>query len=297
MTTFAEVIGRTRRRLMGQQREPVNSLAVSITNADTSLSFTSTVRIVENTRLSIELEDMHVIAVAGGGSGATVVRGLDGSPAAAHNAPAQVQVGPTWTNWDIAQAINDELADLSSPVNGLFRVASIDFTFDPSKSGYELVGLQDFLDVWRVRYNTPGPSDDWPIIPRGLWRIDRAADTTDFASGVQLVLLAGGSPGDKVRVTYKRSYDPLVNWTDDVLAVSGLHNEAHDLLSIGAAWRLMAASESQRSYTTGQADPRRSAEAPAPANARAMQSLAVMRDSRIRSEQARLARMYPEALP
>lgn len=297
MTTLSDVMWRTRRRLMGQQREPVNTLSVSIDADDTALTFTNAIRFVEGSRLSVGLETMLVVAVSGGGTGASVIRGMDGSPAAAHSSGDIVHINPTWTNFDIFGAVNDELADLSSPINGLFRIQSVDFDFDPSKSGYNLAGLTDFLDIWRIRYDQPGPSNHWQPIPRSQWRLDRAADTSEFASGVQLVLMGGGSPGHKVRVSYKATFDSLTAESDDVLAVSGLHVEAHDILSLGAAMRLIGGSEAQRAYTTTQADPRRGDEAPANAHIRAMQAFAQMREERIRDEAARLSAQYPVSLP
>ena len=299
MTTLSDVLWRSRRRLMGQQREPINTLSAAIDADanDTSLTFTHAIRFVEGSRLSIGLETVLVVSVSGGGTGAEVIRAIDGSPLAAHSVGALVHVGPTWTNFDLFGAINDELADLSSPVNGLFRIQSTDFDFIPSQAGYNLSGLTDFLDIWRVRYDSPGPSNHWQPIPRSGWRLDRAADTTEFASGVQLVIMGGGAPGHKIRVSYKATFDPLAAEADDVLAVSGLHTEAHDILSLGAAMRLIGGSEAQRAYTTTQADPRRGDEAPANAHVRAMQAFAQLREERIRDEAARLATKYPVALP
>jgi len=292
VTTFSDVIERTRRRLMTSMREQVNLLAATIDNDDTALSFAHSTRFTEGARLSIELEDMRVTS-GSGTTTANVIRGMDGSTAVAHTAPVIVRVNPTWTNFEIGQAVNDELADLSSPMNGLFRVRSVDFTYNPSKQGYELSGLQDFLDVWRVRYNEPGPEDVWQPVPPAYWRVDQAADTTDFPSGVQLVLKAGGHPGQTVRVSYRATFDPLVALADDVLAVAGLHNEAHDILSLGAAIRLLSGEEAHRAYTTAQANPRRADEVPPRTAVSALQPLVAQREERVRAEANRLAARSP----
>src|SRR5690606_7979675 len=150
--------------------------------------------------------------------------------------------------------------------------------------GYTLSGVQDFLDVWRVRYNTPGPGNDWPIVPRGQWRTDQAADTTDFADGVQIVLREGGYPGHKVRVSYRAGFDPLTDIDDDITTVSGLHAEAHDILSLGAACRLLGGLGAQRALMTTQPDPRRSAETQSRDAAIALGPLMEQRELRVRSE-------------
>lgn len=293
MTTLADVVARTRSRLMGQQREPINTLSVGINNTDTNLVFTNTIRFVDGSRISIDLETMHIVAVSGGGSGATVIRSVEGT-AASHSSGVICQINPTWTNYQILQAVNDELADLSSPVNGLFRVRSLEFNYSPSVAGYQLVGLNDFLSVWRVRYKTPGPDHTWPVITRSQYRVDLSANTTDFASGAQIVLYEGGHTGHPVRVSYRASFDPLAALGDDVATVSGLHAEAHDILSLGAAMRLLDTNDAQRSYSTSQADPRRGDEAVQ--NVNTLSRMERRRQERITAEQARLARRYPESL-
>lgn len=296
MTTFAKVIARTRSRLMTTQREPVNVLATGIDADDTTLSFVNAVTFHNGGRLSVGLEDMHVVTAATSGSSGEVIRAMNGSAAAAHAAGDLVHIHPTWSNWDIAQAVNDELHALSAPTNGLFRIQSVDFDFQPAVQGYDLAGLTDYLDIWRVRYRTSGPANDWPILSRSVWHVDRDADTADFASGTGLVLHAGGEAGQKVRVSYKATFDELTDVDDDVEAVAGLHAQAHDILSLGAAIRLLSGLEAQRAYSTTQADTRYAAEIPPRTAVSALVPLVEQREERIREEQSRLARSYPESL-
>lgn len=299
MTTFVQVVDRARRRLLTSHRESFNTLSSGIDDNDTSFSLAGELKgIGVGTRLDVDLEEMYVSAVSGTvpGSTVTVIRGLNSSTAAAHSAGAVVRVNSQWTNFEIGQAVNDELASLSAPTNGLFRIRSTDFVFTPSQMGYELTGLSDFLDVWRVRYDMPGPTDEWPVLGRQFWYIDQDADTAEFPSGVQLVLRAGGFPGHTVRVSYRATFDPLSSPSDDVFAVSGLHNEAHDILSLGAALRVMTGHEASRSYLTAQPNPRRSEEVPSGAASRALAPLVASREQRIAEERARLARRFPESL-
>nr|NIR34903.1 hypothetical protein [Actinomycetota bacterium]NIS28907.1 hypothetical protein [Actinomycetota bacterium]NIU64340.1 hypothetical protein [Actinomycetota bacterium]NIX18730.1 hypothetical protein [Actinomycetota bacterium] len=173
MTTFSQVIDRTRRRLMTTQREGINTLAAAVDTAVTSWSFDHSIRFVENSRLSVGLEDVYVTSVTPGSTTAQVIRGAYGSDPESHTQGDQVHINPTWSNWDIAQAVNDELVDLSSPANGLFRIGHTDLTFQSTRSGYDLTAT-DFLDVWRVAYDHPGPETDWPLLRH--WRLDQDAD-------------------------------------------------------------------------------------------------------------------------
>lgn len=294
MTTFQNVIERTRRRLMTTLREPMSTLAADMSDTATGISFSNAVRFTEHSRLSVGLEDMYVVSVAGGGLSATVVRGLHGSTAAAHTAGARVHINPSWTNWEIATAVNEELDSLSA--QGLFRIRSVDFDFNSATAGYELAGTEDLLDVWRVRYNTPGPSNDWTLIHPKDWRIDQAADTDDFASGYQIVLRHGGHPGQKVRVSYRATFDQLSALTDDVATVAGLHAAAHDILVTGAAIRLLSGLEANRGLMTAQGEPRRSEEVPPRTAMGSLVPLVEQYEKRVREESKRLARRYPVAL-
>jgi len=294
MTTFADVIQRTRARLMTSQREQVNVLSTGVDADDTSFAFAHSTKFTEGAQFSVGLEIVRVTS-SGSLDTADGIRGMEGSTAAGHSAGDLVRVNPMWTDFHIGQAVNDELADLSSPRNGLFRVRSVEFDYSPVRAGYELVGLVDFIDVWRVRFDTAGPERDWPIIPPSQWRVDQAADTGDFPSGVQLVLDSGGMPGQPVRVSYRASFTPLVALTDNVASVGGLHTEAHDILSLGAAIRLLSGLEAQRAYATAQANPRRSDEVPPRTAVSAIAPLDKQRTDRINAEAARLLARYPRA--
>jgi hypothetical protein len=298
VTTLSDVVERTRRRLMTSMREPVNVLANPVDSDDTAWTFTYETKFTEGYRLSVDLEDVRV-GPGGGTTTANVIRATAGTSAASHAQGALVHIAPTWTNFEIAQAVNDELADLSSPVNGLFRVRSDDFDFNPSTFGYELI-TDDFLSVWRVRYNVPGPENVWPVIPPSMLTVDNAADTGDFPSGVTIVLHEGGEPGHKVRVSYRAAFDLLpIDSSDDltanILTATGLHTEAHDILSLGAAIRLLSGLEAQRAYATAQANPRRGDEVPPGSASRALAPLLAQREERIRAEKDRLLARYPEA--
>lgn len=292
MTTFAEVIERTRRRLLTNMRPALNVLASAINSTDTGLSFTYDFRGGDGSRLSIDLEDMHVVAGASSTS-ATVIRGMDGSVAAAHVEDSLIRINPPWTNFEIANAINEELDSLSGA--NLFRIRTVELSYVAATQGYNLA-TDDFLSVWRVRYRVPGPDLDWPIIDPRNYRIDSAAETDDFASGRAIILHSGGHPGQQVRVSYRASFDRLANMADDVEAVSGLHSQAHHLLDLGAAIRLMSGEDVKRALSIAQANPRRADEVPPSTGARAIESLARQYERDLNREVLRLQRLYPQAI-
>jgi hypothetical protein len=292
VTTFGDVINLTRRRLLNVARGEINVLAVAIDGDDTALTFTYPTHHSEGSRLSIGLEDMHTVA-GPSTTTAAVIRALDGSVATSHSIGDIVRIDAPWTDFEIATAVNNELGAISG--EGLFRIKSLDFIYNPTVSGYDLPA-SDLLDIWRVRYRTTGPDLGWPVIPPDGYRLDQVADTTDFSSGQQLVLRVAAEAGQPVRVSYRASFDSLVDLADDVTTVSGLHAEAHEILWVGAAIRLVSGLEVNRAIATAQGDPRRADEIEQRSTTAAITPLLAQREEILRREQARLLKRYPMAL-
>jgi hypothetical protein len=292
MTAAADVITRTRGYLMTGQRDVLNQLAASIDATQENLTFSRDMRTLKaGARISIGLETMYVWSTTT--SGATVMRGAEGTTATTHAQGDLVRVNSQTTDSDILAAVNDVLGGLSSPERGLFQVRSTSFTFNPSIMGYDLGPVGDVLDVWKVRYESSGPEKDWPVIPRSLWRFEQAADTTDFVSGKQLVLLAQAEAGRDVRVSYKLGFTALAALDDDLATDAGLHTEAHDIVPLGAAIRLMAGRDIKRTHLDAQPEPRRAEEVPPGSASQAMRPLLALFDERVSEERGRLARRWP----
>lgn len=298
MTTYADLIEETRHHLMTGQVDRMNILDVTITDVQTSLVLRHPNRgVAEGSRLVIGLEEISVISTVAVGATTvcTVIRGVAGSTKAAHTAGDAIYCNPQFSDFRSGKYVNQGLQNLST--EGLFRIKNVTLTSDTLSLGYNLTGTTDFLDIWRVRYDTPGPASDWPVLRPDQYSIDNDADTTDFASGKQL-LIRGGVPSSNqsIRVSYRASFDPLVNLTDDVLAVSGLHTEAHDLPPMYAAICMLAGREVKRSFLNRQPEPRRQEEVPPGAANQSMRPLLERYYGRVNQEIKRLKRLYPQSI-
>lgn len=290
MTTFQELIDDTYAHLMTGQPDRLNTLSSNIDNSTQSVSLAQPVRGVDSgSRITIGLEVMHVLSVAS--STLTVIRGVDGSTPASHTSGDIIRINPQFTPYIVGKRINQSFNSLTT--SGLFQAKSIDFTFTPTQRGYDLPA-SDLIDIITVRYDRPGPEQEWPVIPRPYWRLDQAADTGDFASGNQLVLLTGGFPGHTVRVTYKAPYSQLTDLTDDVASVSGLHAEAHDIPPMWAAVRLLSGRDIKRTFLNRQPEPRRQEEVPPGAAIQSMDAIVALLMERLVQEGNRLKRRYPQ---
>lgn len=287
MTTASSVIERARRRLTGTQRDVVNQLGVgcSATAGEITLSFDAS-EFTPFSVLEIDLELMLVIST--NGQRITVLRGYGGTNSDNHDAGALVRSAPVVYAADIFEAMNDELRDLSSPLNGLFRVEPIDFSMSVEEA-YDLAATEQVLGLAKVEYREINTYKQWRKVCNPRLTLD--ASTDDFPSGVSLALQGVGI-GRQVRVWVKTAFSSLGGIEDDVEETSGLHPEAIDILWMGAVLKCTGADEIARNRMGAQGDPRRAEEVPPGALNAAPSRLAQMRRERIKAEAARLQRLW-----
>ncbi|HUR18891.1 MAG TPA: hypothetical protein VMZ51_08160 [Acidimicrobiales bacterium] len=286
--TTRQVVDDTRTHLLSGAREAQNKLVTGIDASVTSLMVTYPLgQIKAGSRISIGLEDMYVWAASA--TTVTVERGQFGTGAEAHNANDIITVNPKVSDAEIVREINNELADLSSPNNALFRVATTDIVTSPTVVGYNLpTGLIDVLDI---RWRAIGPEKVWPTADH--WEVVQSQSTTEFASGISLMLHDGVDPGASLRVVYKAVFTPTVVLTDVVPTVTGIPTTAVDILALGAAIRCIAGREVRRNFTDNQGDTRRAEEVPPGAILGSTRNLVAIRSQRIAAEATRLADLYP----
>ena len=293
-TTGQNWVDKTRGHLLSGFQEERNTLNGSYTAGGTTITLTYALGgIRQGARLCIGLNTFYVYSVSG--QIATVVGGQDGSTDANAASGAVVRVNPRFTDNDVWLALADDLGDLSSPVNGLYGVGTVDLTYNAIATGYDLGSIaSSFLDIYEIKYLTPGPSKDNPRIHNGRYHLNRNANTTQFASGFGLQLSQPGYPGYNLRVVYKSTFVTPATLASDV-ATSGLQTSAFDLPPIGAALRLMAGREIKRNFTESQGDTRRATEVPPGAINQSSTGLTRLRQARITAEASRLEQLYPSS--
>lgn len=289
MSTASDLISDTRRYLEANSREELNRLSADIADVDSTLTFDFSARtsIAPGAWLAIDLEVLYVWDVVA--TTATVQRAMLGSTAAFHAAGSVITVNPKVSDFAIFAALNGDIASLSSPANGLYRIATYDFAGNAATSGYDLP-VSGLIDVLDVRYQDYGPTLDWPRLRR--WSLQRDADTTAFASGQALFFYEGLAPGRTVQVTVAVELGPLADQYSDV-ADTGLPSTAYDIPPLGAAARILTGRESNRSSVDAQPEPRTAAEVPPGTARNAASTLLALRQQRVREESARLHARHP----
>jgi len=218
----------------------------------------------------------------------TVERGFGGTTAASHSANVLATVNPRFPRAQMFDAVNAELDDLSSTMNGLFRVVTTDLTYNGSDRQINITGsgtIIELLDA-RLRYL----ADDHPVL--NSVRLQTGLPTADFASGNTLVFDEPVMAGT-VRVRYKAPFTRATSESSDLTTNCFLPTTCDDIVETGVILRMMNGREIKRNFIESQGDTRRADEVPPGATRDSITNLARLRRERIIAEAARLKAQYP----
>lgn len=290
MTTALTVINRVQRDLLSGTTEERNTLATTLSSTTgTSVVTTYDVKgLTAGSVFEIDSELFYIWESVGATKTLTVERGYGGSTAATHTAGAVVTTNPRFPKQQLLDGLNQEIDDLSSPVNGLFRIVVASLTYNGSARQMNLTSAVSVLGLVDVSYKYLA-SD---YVPMRNTVLSRDMNTTDFASGFALTV-NDYVPSGTVRVTYRAPFVRVATTADDLQTVSFVPTTMEDILQIGLQLRLMAPREIKRSFIESQGDTRRSEEVPAGSTINSTAGLARMKRDRIMAESARLNLSYP----
>ena len=289
MSTAGALLDRVQRQLLSGVVEERNKLAAAVDADDTSFVLTYELGgLRAGTVFEIDSELCYIWEATSGSKTLVVERGYAGTTAASHSSGAIVVVNPRFPKQQMLDALNADIDDLSSPVNGLFRVVSQDVTYNGSDRQVNLTSASsviDLIDV-RVRYM----SDDYPFI-RGV-RLQRDLPTSDFASGFAIVFDESCVAGS-LRVRYKAPFVRAASTSSNIQSVCYVPETMEDILEMGVIMRMMAGREIRRNFTEAQGDTRRADEVPPGAVRDSVSNILRLRRDRILAEKAKLTRQYP----
>jgi hypothetical protein len=289
MSTAGAVLTRASRQLLSGTVEERNKLATTVTSADTSIVLSYDLGgFREGSIIEIESELMYVWESATATKTLTVQRGYDGTTAVAHTAGVLTTVNPRFPRQQMLDALNSDIDDLSSTMNGLFRVVAQDISYNGSDRQINLTsgtGIIDLLDV-RLRYL----ADDYPVIRKV--RLQRNLPTADFASGFAIVFDEPVMAGS-LRVVTKREFTRASSESSDLQSACFVPQSCEDILEMGVLLRMMNGREIKRNFIESQGDTRRSDEVPAGATRDSLTNIQRLRRERIIAEAARLKQQYP----
>jgi len=289
MSTAGALLNRASRQLLSGTVEERNKLAATVTSSDTSIVLSYDLGgFREGSIIEIESELMYVWEAASATKTLTVQRGFDGTTAAAHTSGVLAIVNPRFPRQQMLDALNSDIDDLSSTVNGLFRVVAQDISYNGTDRQINLTSatkIIDLLDV-RLRYL----ANDYPVIRKV--RLQRNLPTADFASGFAIVFDEPVMAGT-LRVVTKREFTRASTEASDLQSVCFVPETCEDILEMGVILRMMNGREIKRNFIESQGDTRRSDEVPAGATRDSLTNIQRLRRERIVSEAARLKQQYP----
>lgn len=288
MTTASTLIDRVIQQLLSGTVEERNKLASGIDSDDTVVTLNYPLGSLRDASIfEIDSEIFYTWSANSSNKTVEVDRAYGGTTAASHSVGSIITVNPRFPRSQVLLALNSELQDLSSPVNGLYQMKTVDLAYNGSDRMVNLTGVTSISEVYDVRYRYL--NDDYPIV-RDV-RFLRDMPTTDFPSGFVLAFDTGVRSGT-IRVLYKAPFGSFANEAATTTSV-GIGAELEDLLVLGAQIRMMAGREIKRNFTESQGDTRRADEVPPGATTNSMLGLQRLRLQRIVAESARLARQYP----
>lgn len=292
MSTGTQVINRTVRQLLSGTVERRNKLASNLNATATSVVLSYDLDgIRAGTVFEIDSELFYVWEATTGTKTLVVERGFNGTTAATHTANSIVTVNPRFPRAQIFEALNDELADLSSPMHGLFQVKSFDEDYNGSDMLINIPQVANIIDVLTVHIRHQ--SDEYFQVRKV--KLVRDLPTDDFSSGYAIKFEQDVRQG-RLRIVYKAPFTALTSESQNLVTYAGLPATCEDIVNMGVQIRMMASREIKRNFTESQGDTRRPEEVPAGAVSNSITNLIRMRRDRITAEAHRLTRQYPTFL-
>lgn len=292
MSTVGTVVDRTLRQLMSGTVEERNKTLSSISATATSVSVQYDLGgIRPGGVIQIDSELMYVWELSSGSKTVTVERGWNGTTAAAHAAGAIVTVDPKFPRAQVLEAINAEIDDLSSPVNGLFQIKTLELNYNGTDAMVPLATADKIIDLVSVtvRYI----ATDYPKIRR--CRLIRDLPNDDFNSGCAIRFDESVDAGRMI-IVYKAPFTNVTTDAQNLQNIAGIPSSCEDILMMGAQIRLVSPREVKRNFTESQGDTRRAEEVPFGSVTGSVNQIIRMRRDRIIAESAKLKRQYPTFL-
>ena len=289
MSTAGALLDRVARQLLSGTIEERNKLATAVDSDDTSFVLSYELGALRaGAVFEIDSELRYVWEATVGSKTLVVERGYAGTTAASHSVGAVITINPRFPKQQMLDALNQDIDDLSSPANGLFRVVTQDVSYNGSDRQVNLTSASSVIDLIDVRLRYL--ADDFPVIRRV--RLARDLPTADFASGFALTFDESVMAGT-LRVRYKAPYTRVSALTDSIQSVAYVPVNMEDILELGVMSRLLSMREVKRNFIESQGDTRRADEVPPGAMRDSFSNILRLRRDRIVAEAARLARQYP----
>ena len=213
-------------------------------------------------------------------------RGYQGTTPSPHAQYAQVTLSPSFPRVSIKKAINDT-------INGLFpnlwAVSYYTFTFNASVTTYALP--DDVESILYLSWQTTGSSQEW--LPINRWRADGMANAATFNTNNTVSIYDNIQPGRTVQVWYTSVPNTLDANTDDFADVTGLPQSCQDVVTLGAAYKLLSFLDPGRIGLTSAESDTADSKIPSTAGAASSRYIYALYQQRLNEEALKLKDRFP----
>jgi hypothetical protein len=162
-------------------------------------------------------------------------RGYLGTTAATAAVDTKVTVSPIFPRYVVKKAINDTIRAVGTQ---LMVVKQTTFTFNAAQTTYDL-GALNIESILTVMWQDTGPSQEW--IRVGRYDFDPLAETATWGEGSQTISIYDFiTPGRTVKVMYVTQPQAFTSNDQTFTTQTGYPESARDVITLGAAYRLLA---------------------------------------------------------
>jgi len=296
--TFAQMIDEVKINLSGytfqQDRSTYLTAAVttltSPSSAPTILSLGSTTDFGKGV-IEIGDELLWIDSVDRVANTATVApygRGYLGTTAATAAVDTQVTVSPIFPRASIKKAINDTIAAVGASI---YATKQTTFTYNAAITTYDFDGL-DIENILSVSWQDIGPTKEWIRVKR--WDFDPFADVSTWGNNSQTITIGDVIiAGRTVKVMYA-THPSLFTATDqDFSTQTGLAESVKDVVTLGAAYRLLQYLDPARAAQYSPQADEIDAKRPFGASNNAVRQLFALYTQRLNEERLKQQTQYP----
>jgi hypothetical protein len=213
-------------------------------------------------------------------------RGFQGTNPTPHSQYAQVTLAPTFPRVNIKKAINDTINSLYPKI---WATAFTTFTFNASQTTYPLP--DDVENIIYMSWQTTGSSLEW--LPINRWRADPMANTATFNTSNTVNIYENIQPGRTVQVYYTTTPNTLDSSTDDFADVTGLPDTCSDVVTLGAAYKLLSYLDAGRINLTSAESDLNDTKLPSTAGVSASRYIFALYNQRLNEEALKIQDKYP----
>jgi hypothetical protein len=296
--TFAQMIDEVKINLSGytfqQDRSTYLTAAVttltSPSSAPTILSLGSTTDFGKGV-IEIGDELLWIDSVDRVANTATVApygRGYLGTTPATAAVDTQVTVSPIFPRASIKKAINDTIAAVGASI---YATKQTTFTYNAAITTYDFDGL-DIENILSVSWQDIGPTKEWIRVKR--WDFDPFADVSTWGNNSQTITIGDVIiAGRTVKVMYA-THPSLFTATDqDFSTQTGLAESVKDVVTLGAAYRLLQYLDPARAAQYSPQADEIDAKRPFGASNNAVRQLFALYTQRLNEERLKQQTQYP----